>query len=47
MLTEVGDLERQLQHENKQLDSTAERSRQGGSVTQWWDRLNGWIKRQL
>jgi YfdX protein len=47
MLTEVGDLERQLQHENKQLDSTAERSRQGGFVTQWWDRLNGWIKRQL
>jgi len=47
MLTEVGQLEKQLQQEGKQTVNSAERSRQGGAVTQWWDRLNGWIKRKL
>jgi len=47
MLTEVEQLEKQLQQENQQASGSAERSRQGNTVTQWWDRLNGWIKRRL
>jgi len=47
MLSEVGQLERQLQQEGKQTASGAERSRQGNAVTGWWDRLNGWVKRHF
>jgi hypothetical protein len=47
MLNEVGQLERQLQQEGKSTASGAERTRQGGAATQWWERLNGWIKRKF
>jgi len=47
MLSEVGQLERQLQQEGRQSASGAERSRQGNAVTGWWDRLNGWVKRHF
>jgi flagellin-specific chaperone FliS len=47
LLTEVGQLERQLQHEGNQPASSAERSRQRNTATGWWDRLNGWFKRHL
>jgi len=47
MMTEVGQLERQLQNESKPAAGGAERSSQGGTVTRWWEQLNGWIKRKL
>jgi len=47
MMSEVGQLERQLQQEGKQPANSAERSRQGNAATQWWDRLNGWIKQHF
>jgi len=47
MMSEIGQLERQLQQEGKQAANTAEKTRQGKSVTGWWDRLNGWMKRHF
>jgi len=47
MMSEVGQLERQLQQEGKQPANAAERGRQGNAATQWWDRLNGWIKQRF
>jgi hypothetical protein len=47
MLNEVGQLEKQLHQEGNQTPNVSDRSRQGGTMTQWWDRLNGWIKRRL
>jgi len=47
MMSEIGQLERQLQQEGKQAANAAERSRLGDSVAGWWDRLNGWIGRHF
>jgi len=47
MMSEIGQLERQLQQEGKQAANTSEKTRQGTSVTGWWDRLNGWIGRHF
>jgi len=47
MLSEVGQLERQLHQEGGQSANQADRSRQWGAATQWWDRLNGWFRRHF
>ena len=46
MMTEVGQLERQLQQEASRSASGGERSRQGSTVSGWWDQLNDWFKRR-
>ena len=49
MLSEVDQLENQLRQEvnNQTTTTTAERSRQGGLLTSWWDRINGWFHRHF
>jgi hypothetical protein len=47
MLREVDQLDAQLRQEASQPASRAERSRQSGQVTHWWDRINGWFKRHF
>ena len=44
MLREVDQLEAELRQEGTQPVTQAERSRQGGSVTHWWDRINSWFE---
>jgi hypothetical protein len=48
LLKEADQLEDQLHRETAQNPaSTAERTRQGNSVTRWWEKINGWFKRQF
>jgi len=47
MMSEVSQLENQLRQEANHPASSAERSRQGNTVSGWWDRLNGWFKRHF
>ncbi len=47
MLQEVVQLESQLRQEATQPATKAERTHQGGVVTQWWDRINGWLRRHF
>jgi hypothetical protein len=47
MLREVEQLEGQLRQEKTQPASRTERARQGNVVTQWWDRVNRWLRRHL
>jgi hypothetical protein len=48
MLKEADELEGQLHHETaKNPASSAERTRQGNSVTRWWEQVNGWFKKHL
>jgi hypothetical protein len=47
MLREVDQLENQLRQEANNPATTAERSRQGGLLTSWWDRINGWFRRHF
>ena len=47
MLQEVEQLEAQLRQEGTQTVSSAERARQGNTVTHWWDRINSWFRRHL
>lgn len=49
MLSEVDQLENQLRQEvnNQTTTTTTERSRQGGLLTSWWDRINGWFRRHF
>jgi hypothetical protein len=44
MMTELNQLEDQLRQEANRPASHAERAQQGSTVTQWWERLNGWFK---
>ncbi len=43
MMSEVGQLEKQLQQEKNRPPSGAERSRQGRTMSGWWDRVNEWF----
>ncbi len=48
MLKEADQLEGQLHHETAQNPASgAERTRQGNAVTRWWEKINGWFKKQL
>ena len=47
MLQEVEQLEAQLRQEGTQTVSSAERARQGNTVTHWWNRINSWFRRHL
>ena len=49
MLQEVEQLEGQLRQEGTgtQTVSSADRTRQGNIVTQWWNRINSWFRRHL
>jgi hypothetical protein len=47
MLGEVDQLEAELRQEGTQQVTQAERSRQSGRVTHWWDRINSWFKRHF
>jgi len=47
MMNEVNQLEGQLRQEATRPVSGAERSRQGKTVSGWWDRLNSWFRRHL
>ena len=47
MLSEVEQLEAQLRQEGNRQVSRAERSRQGHTVTSWWDKINSWFRRHL
>jgi hypothetical protein len=48
MLKEADELEGQLHNETaKNPASGAERTRQGNSVTRWWEQINGWFKKHL
>jgi hypothetical protein len=47
MLTEVDQLEAQLRSEGTHQATRGERARQGNTVTQWWDKVNGWFKRHF
>jgi hypothetical protein len=47
MLREVQQLEGQLRQEGNRPVTQAERSRQGSTLTHWWDRVNSWFRRHL
>jgi hypothetical protein len=47
MLREVQQLEAQLRQEGNRQVTQAERSRQGSTLTHWWDRVNSWFRRHL
>jgi hypothetical protein len=47
MLQEINQLEAQLRQETTQPATRAERARQGSTVTNWWDKINGWFRRHL
>lgn len=48
MLKEADELEGQLHRETAQNPATqAERTRQGNTVTRWWEQINGWFKRHF
>jgi hypothetical protein len=48
MLKEADQLEGQLHRETAQQPATqAERTRQGNTVTRWWEQINGWFKKHL
>jgi hypothetical protein len=47
MLREVDQLEGQLRSEGTHQATRGERARQGHTVTQWWDKVNGWFKRHF
>jgi len=47
MMTEVGQLEAKLRQETNQTASAAERTRQGNSVTRWWEQVNDWFRRRF
>ena len=47
MLQEVEQLEGQLRQEGTQTVSSADRTRQGNTVTHWWNRINSWFRRHL
>lgn len=48
MLKEADQLETQLGHETAQNPaSQADRTRQGNSVTRWWEQMNNWFKKHL
>jgi len=47
MLREIDQLEAQLRQEGSRAVSHAERAHQGNTLTQWWDRINGWFRRHL
>jgi len=47
MLREVEQLESQLRQEGNRQVTSAERARQGSTVTHWWDRVNSWLRRHL
>lgn len=44
LMTEVGQLEKQLQQEGNRPAGDA---RHGNTVTRWWDQINGWFKRRF
>jgi YfdX protein len=46
MLREVDQLEAQLRQERNQPASRADRSRQGGVLSSWFDKINSWFKRR-
>jgi len=47
MLREIDQLEAQLRQEGGRTVGQAERAHQGNTLTQWWDRINGWFRRHL
>jgi len=47
MLREIDQLEAQLRQEGGRAVGQAERAHQGNTLTQWWDRINGWFHRHL
>jgi hypothetical protein len=48
MLKEADQLEGQLHRETAQHPATpADRTRQGHTVTRWWDQINGWFKKHF
>lgn len=48
MLKEADELEGQLRREAAQSPATdAERSRQGKTVTRWWDQINAWFRKHF
>ena len=47
MLREIDQLEAQLRQEGGRAVGQAERAHQGNTLTQWWDRINGWFRRHL
>ena len=47
MLREIDQLEAQLRQEGGRTVGQAERAHQGNTLTQWWDRINGWFHRHL
>jgi YfdX protein len=47
MLHEIDQLETQLRQEGTRTVGQAERAHQGNTLTQWWDRINGWFRRHL
>ena len=47
MLREIDQLESQLRQEGGRAVGQAERAHQGNTLTQWWDRINGWFHRHL
>ena len=47
MLREIDQLESQLRQEGGRTVGQAERAHQGNTLTQWWDRINGWFRRHL
>jgi hypothetical protein len=46
MLREVDQLEAQLRQEKNQPAGRAERARQGGVLSAWFDKINGWFRRR-
>jgi hypothetical protein len=48
MLKEADQLEGQLHKETAQSPATqADRTRQGNTVTRWWEQVNGWFRRHF
>jgi len=47
MMSEVNGLEAQLRKEASQPADRSERTRQGNTLTQWWDEVNEWFKRRF
>ncbi len=47
MLQEIDQLEAQLRQEGTRAATREERTRQGKTVTGWWDRINSWFKRHF